>query len=137
MPGLPGLLLQRACSLSGLNAACEHARACRQACTPVANVVFLLSQHDCRVSCWAHVESRCLISLVGWDRCNHLVFLETCQIQLKLSTANAGIALHMAVIKGCVGSVLMTDQSLKVHNSSSRQRHAELRCPAEMHVHDP
>ena len=44
-----------------------------QACTLVANVVFLLSQHDCHVFCWAHVESRRLISLVGWDRCNLLV----------------------------------------------------------------
>ena len=70
---MPGLLLQRTCSLSGLNAACEHAHACRQACTLVANVVFLLSQHDCHVSCWAHVEFRRLISLVGWDRCNLLV----------------------------------------------------------------
>ena len=26
-------------------------------CTLVANVVFLLSQHDCHVFCWAHVES--------------------------------------------------------------------------------
>ena len=37
MPGLPGLLLQCTCSLSGLNVAYEHARACRQACTLVTN----------------------------------------------------------------------------------------------------
>ena len=42
MPGLPGLLLQCTCSLSGLNVACEYAHACRRACTLVANVVFLL-----------------------------------------------------------------------------------------------
>ena len=73
MPGLPGLLLQCTCSLSGLNVACEYAHACRRACTLVANVVFLLSQHDCHVLCWARVESERLISLVGWDRCNLLV----------------------------------------------------------------
>ena len=33
----------------------------------------LLSQHDCHVLCSAHVESRRLISLVGWDRCKLLV----------------------------------------------------------------
>ena len=75
MPGLPGLLLQCCCSSSGPNAACEYAHACRQACALDANVVFLLLQHDCRVLCWAHVESRRLISLVGWDRCNLLVSL--------------------------------------------------------------
>ena len=78
MPGLPGLLLQCTCSLSGLNVACEYAHACRQACTLVANVVFLLPQHDCHVLCWAHVESRRIISLVGWDRCNFLVLSAGC-----------------------------------------------------------
>ena len=73
MPGLPGLLMQCTCSLSGLNVACEYAHVCRRACTLVGNVVFLLSQHDCHVLCWAYVESRRLISLVGWDRCNLLV----------------------------------------------------------------
>ena len=54
MRGLPGLLLQCTCSVSGLNIACEYAHACRQACTPilVAHVVFLFSQHDRHVLCW-------------------------------------------------------------------------------------